>query len=401
MRQAIKDVGKELGPDAVILSNNRVNGGIEVVAAIDFDEELYKKEFSDKDEMNNQPIPASSTQNNQPENKFSTFDGFKPEMINTPSIWSQEPTLIKIQEELHDLRGLLEKQLSGIAWGETGRRYPTRAKLIRHLMELGLGPGLCRDVAMRVPEDLNFKQSWYRALAVLAQDLPVFGDEVLNQKGIITLAGPTGVGKTTTIAKLAARYALRNGRKHVALITTDCFRIGAHEQLRTYGRILDIPVHAVNGEKDLREALNILSDKDLILIDTAGMSQRDIRLQTQLEMIDKVAPQIKTLLVISAATQLAGLNEIVTTFSKNNIHGCILTKLDESSSLGEAITAVSNHRLPVAYLSDGQRVPEDIHIARASTLISRCVSLIQHSDQELLDESLEQVFKGVAVNANV
>ena len=122
MRQAIKDVGKELGPDAVILSNNRVNGGIEVVAAIDFDEELYKKEFSDKDEMNNQPIPASSTQNNQPENKFSTFDGFKPEMINTPSIWSQEPTLIKIQEELHDLRGLLEKQLSGIAWGETGRR---------------------------------------------------------------------------------------------------------------------------------------------------------------------------------------------------------------------------------------------------------------------------------------
>ena len=106
-------------------------------------------------------------------------------------------------------------------------------------------------------------------------------------------------------------------------------------------------------------------------------------------------------MVISAATQLAELNEIVTTFSKNNIHGCILTKLDESSSLGEAITAVSNHRLPVAYLSDGQRVPEDIHIARASTLISRCVSLIQHSDQELLDESLEQVFKGVAVNANV
>jgi flagellar biosynthesis protein FlhF len=455
MRQAIRDVGKELGPDAVIISNSRVPGGIELIAAIDFDETLLNNENPDNENREEQasqqatrdtkstttpPARQSATQPNYIEpksttSKFSESKFSEPKSRElksrelefakqqsrelpykeTPSkpepakekpgkdniIWSQEPTLMGIRDELNDIRSMLERQLSSFAWGETARRHPMRARLIRYLMDLGLSVDLCRDTAAAVPEDLSFKQTWYRALANLVQALPVLEEDILNHKGVITLVGPTGVGKTTTVAKLAARYAIRHGRRNIALITTDCFRIGAHEQLRTYGRILDIPVHTVNNEKELSEALNLVCDKDLILMDTAGMSQRDIRMQNQLEMISSVTPQLKTLLVLSATTQYSALEEIVTRFETNKLDGCILTKLDETVSLGASVSTVIKHQLPVAYTSDGQRVPEDIQIARATDLLNRCVSLMQQFHQDLEDESLEQVFRGIAVNANV
>jgi flagellar biosynthesis protein FlhF len=216
----------------------------------------------------------------------------------------------------------------------------------------------------------------------------------------VALVGATGVGKTTTIAKLAARYALRHGRERVALVTTDSYRIAAHEQLRTYGRILGIPVRIANNREELTESLKLLSDKDLVLIDTAGMSQRDVRLSQQFSLVEEAAPAIKTYLVLSTTTHRAGLTEVVKTFGKVKLDGCILTKLDETTSLGGAISTLAEHKLPVAYVSDGQRVPEDIHIARAPNLIQRAVQVAQQTNQALEQESLTLAFSGMVANAH-
>jgi flagellar biosynthesis protein FlhF len=222
----------------------------------------------------------------------------------------------------------------------------------------------------------------------------------LDQGGVVALVGATGVGKTTTIAKLAARYALRHGRERVALVTTDSYRIAAHEQLRTYGRILGIPVRIANSHAELSEALKLLSDKDLILIDTAGMSQRDVRLSEQFALLGEAAPNLKTFLVLSTTTHRSGLGEVVKAFGKVKLDGCILTKLDETTSLGGALSTAVEHKLPVAYVSDGQRVPEDIHIARAPNLIQRAVLVAQQTSQALEQESLNLAFSGMVANAH-
>ncbi len=314
--------------------------------------------------------------------------------------WSQDPAILELKNEMSNMRELLEQQLSGLAWGDLNRRDPLRAKLTRCLLELGLSPTVCEKVANTASEHKDFDNAWRHALAVLSHSLPVESTDILEQGGVVALVGATGVGKTTTIAKLAARYALKHGSASVAMVTTDGYRIAAHEQLRTYGRILDIPVRIANTHAELVEALKLLSDRALVLVDTAGMSQRDMRLSQQFQMIKNSTPGIKTYLVLSATTHRAGLREIAKAFGEINLDGCILTKLDETTSLGGALSAVMEHSLPVTYVSDGQRVPEDIHIARGHSLINRAVVIAQETNQALKQESLTLAFSGMVANAH-
>lgn len=466
MRQGIRQVREALGADAVILSNTRVNGGVEIVAAVDYDESLLQAETVGQDVLSNPAsAPAGSKAASRtnplsaerhlsadsvsissaavPGLKFSSLReqshalGEIPRnSIDQPSLasryasapsdsssatssstyndrpektaaqgyerieWSQDPAILELKNELQDMRSLLEQQLSGLAWGELTRRDPLRAKLTRCLLELGLSPTICERVADAAGTHADFDNTWRHALAILAHSLPVDSTDFLEQGGVVALVGATGVGKTTTIAKLAARYALRHGSERVAMVTTDGYRIAAHEQLRTYGRILDIPVRIANNHEELVEALKLLSDRDLVLVDTAGMSQRDIRLTEQFQLIQKSAPSIKTYLVLSSTTHRAGLREITTAFGEAKLDGCILTKLDETTSLGGALSAVMEHELPVAYVSDGQRVPEDIHIARGHSLINQAVLIAQETNQALKQESLNLAFSGMVANAH-
>lgn len=462
MRQGIRQVREALGADAVILSNTRVNGGVEIVAAVDYDESLLQAETVGQDVLSNPasapagkkaapranpfaaepPLAADSVSISSaalPELKFSSMReqphalGEIPRnSIDQPSLasryasapsdsssasgndrpekaaghgherieWSQDPAILELKNELKDMRSLLEQQLSGLAWGELTRRDPLRAKLTRCLLELGLSPTICERVADAAGKHADFDNTWRHALAILAHSLPVDSTDFLEQGGVVALVGATGVGKTTTIAKLAARYALRHGSERVAMVTTDGYRIAAHEQLRTYGRILDIPVRIANNHEELVEALKLLSDRDLVLVDTAGMSQRDIRLTEQFQLIQKSAPSIKTYLVLSSTTHRAGLREITAAFGEAKLDGCILTKLDETTSLGGALSAVMEHELPVAYVSDGQRVPEDIHIARGHSLINQAVLIAQETNQALKQESLNLAFSGMVANAH-
>ncbi len=361
IRQAIGKVREELGPDAVILSNQPVEGGVELVAAIDYDERLLR------DSPDGQKPPGR--------------DAARPQIE-----WAQDPALSDMRREIKSMRGLLEQQLTNLAFSEAARKHPLKTRLFQALRQLGLNPPVSQDIIRRLPETGDFDALWQHALALLARALPVTDDDILSRGGVVALVGPTGVGKTTTIAKLAARFVLRHGQRSVALVTTDNYRIAAHEQLRTYGRILGLPVRAAADADELSAVLSGFKDRRLVLIDTAGMSQRDVRLTEQFAALTAGIEAIKTYLVLSATTQASGLVEVVRAFGTVRLNGCILTKLDEAAGLGGVLSIVLQHRLPVAYVSDGQRVPEDMRPARAPGLVSRSVALMQQTGQMLKNQ---------------
>jgi flagellar biosynthesis protein FlhF len=304
-----------------------------------------------------------------------------------------------MRQEIKTLRSLFESQLTLLEWQQMGQRQPVRATVFRQLTELGLGSDVCRKLADHIAAEMDPEQAWQRALSLIARHVPVTGDDILERGGIVAMVGPTGVGKTTTVAKLAARFALRHGRNSVALVSTDNFRIGAQDQLRNFGRILGVPVHVAGTRAELEEVLAGLKDKRLVLIDTAGMSQRDLRLSEQFQALAELKLPIRTHLVLSANTQLASLSEIVRAFRRVKPVACIITKLDESASLGGALTAVLRHQLPIAYLGVGQRVPEDLQPARSDKLVEHACALVEHHRQESDDETLALTFGG-AVNAD-
>ncbi|VAW86969.1 Flagellar biosynthesis protein FlhF [hydrothermal vent metagenome] len=442
VRQAMRMVRDAQGPDAVILSNKRVDGGIEIVAAIDYDESAFRRtspvQPPEKQTGQNsaservpesqvqqptigqaatQPSVKSSAQPKIPLGRLSTpmsaasrYEG--EEKIQTrlqvpPSNiqWGQEPAIVEMQTELKSLRGMLEKQLSGLVWDEFTRRNPRKAELIQQLMALGLGDSLCKALAEEVPDCTQPDDLFRSALECFSRMIPVANDEILNEGGVVALVGPTGVGKTTTAAKLAARYALRHGNRHVALVTIDNYRVCAHEQLRTYGRILDIPVKTADSREELRKVLDDLCDRRLVLIDTAGMSQRDSHLSEQASMLCGDDMFIKTSLVVSATSQISSVQEVMNAFGLFNPVSVMMTKLDEATSFGGALDMAIQYGVPISYLCDGQQVPEDMHLARAYDLVNRCVDITERSvPGRNGDSGMEMIAQSIArgtENANV
>jgi flagellar biosynthesis protein FlhF len=371
VRQAMRKVREALGEDAVILSNKRVNGGVEVIAAIDYDESAIYEQQPSIDKL----VPQS-TANSQSQ------EAVKPKVV-----WSQEPTLLEMKGELRSMRGLLETQLANLTSVDFEVKHPLQHQMQQRMAKLGIGKTLASQLIEQLPNEGNIDDLWRRMLGKLAINVKVTDDDILTSGGVVALIGPTGVGKTTTIAKLAARFALRFGNRSVALISTDSYRIGAHEQLKAYARILDVPFKFANTRAGLDDALAAFSDRRLVLIDTAGMSQRDIRLSKHFELLGHERAEIATYLVVSTTSRLSGLNDVVATYKKFNVKGCILTKIDESTCLGSALDVVIRHNLPVAYVSDGQRVPEDLQPARSHTLVSRSVVIMQ-DNADLLEDGI-------------
>ncbi len=387
MRQAIRQVREAQGPDAVILSSRSVDGGIEIISAIDFDQDLVAEMAAQPADLVSERTPRMPTglvagegERDEAPEPFPADPA--PEPPPRPEVvWAQDPAISELQRELKQMKDLLQDQLSQLAWNDFSRREPLRAQLLGRLLKLGLAPPLAREIAASINQFSDPDGAWREALLTLIERLPVSGDAVLNHGGVVALVGPTGVGKTTTVAKLAARYALRHGPQQVALITTDAYRVGAQKQLLTYGRILDAPVHVVAGDRDLADAVRALADRGLVLIDTAGMSQRDLRLSEQFARLSAVA-EVRSYLVASANTQHAVLEDVVRAFDRSRLAGCIVTKIDEAVSLGAALSVAVRHDLPLAYVADGQQVPEDLHPARAHHLVSRAVALARRYDTD-------------------
>ncbi len=275
-----------------------------------------------------------------------------------------------MKNEMLAIRQLLEHQVSGLMWQDLAQKDPTKAMLIERLTALGLSEEIAEQVAGFVPKQADQEQAWQLALNLVTQQLNTTNNDIITQGGIVALVGPTGVGKTTTIAKLAARFAQVHGSDSVALISTDTFRIAGFEQLQTYGRIIGCQVKIAKDKQSLDGLIQEFVNKKLVLIDTAGMGQRDLRLAEHLTtLISNTRVRIRNYLVLAANTQQSVMQENVERFNKIPLVGCIYTKLDESLSIGEMISTAIKNTLPVGYLTDGQRVPEDIKVANAEKLV--------------------------------
>ncbi len=292
---------------------------------------------------------------------------------STPRIAAADPQVSQLMDEMHLIRGLLERQLAGFAWGSMSRESPVRAQLLGELLDAGFSGQFGRQLVEALPADMQLAEARKWARTAVGRNLRTLGPEgdLIDRGGVYALVGPTGVGKTTTTAKLAARCVVRYGADKLALLTTDSYRIGAHEQLRIYGRILGVPVHVVRDGEDLRHTLSDLRDKHMVLIDTVGMSQRDRMVAEQAAMLAR-SGQVQRLLLLNATSRGDTLDDVVRAYAGEDLAGCILTKIDEAATIAPAIDTVVRHGLLMSYVASGQRVPEDLHLPNRNYLLHRC-----------------------------
>lgn len=375
--QAMVQVNDVLGPDALILSNRKVAEGVEIIAAVDYEDDL----------LSSTPVSteAASVTDKAPD-KAAAVVARRPECAAGKPEGPETLSLQGVHSEIKALRNMLEVPLSRMVWSEMERLQPHRAALLARMIALGLHPVIANRIADQLTDIQDDEHGWKQSLSILENMLPVANDDLLDTGGVVALVGPTGVGKTTTIAKLAARFALRHGRRHVALVTMDHYRIGAHDQLRTYGKLIGVPVYIAGDEEELRVILNQMNDRKLILIDTAGTSQRAMQLSEQFAALNIDGAAIKRYLVLSATSHMAVNDEVVSTFSSINPERCILTKVDETTSLGGTLSVLIKHNLPVSHIGDGQRVPDDFHQASARRLAAQAGALLKDCGNTQSDE---------------
>jgi len=300
----------------------------------------------------------------------------------------------RLRHELRDLRELLETQLASLAWNDLNRRMPARARVLRQFAAIGVAPNLARELADAMKAAQNPRDAWRLPLGRFADRLPLASRDLADLGGIYAFVGPTGVGKTTTIAKIAARHVLKHGADSIALISTDTYRIGARDQLLTFARILGTPMHTATDARDLGRVLDGLRNKKLVLIDTAGMSQRDVRLAEQFATLRVEDAKVRPVLVLSAATERGALDEALAAFSSAEPKALVITKIDESALLGPILSLAIESRLPVVYVSDGQRVPEDLHVAASKRiwLMQTAVGRARSRPSQLSEDELAARF---------
>lgn len=277
-----------------------------------------------------------------------------------------------LMSELRAMRGMISSQLSSLSWFDSVRRHPVQTQLLRLMISNGFSPALARQIVHRLPEGLDELHASQWLLDVLSQNLSCAGEDAIAQHGgVYALVGPTGVGKTTTTAKIAANFALRHGAASVGLITVDTYRMAASDQLRAFGRLLNIPVHTARDAASLQDLLQLFEKKKLVLIDTVGVGQRDRRIK---ELFDAIpADKVQRLLVLNASAQAETLEETVQAYGAEAGTRCLISKLDEAVKCGAVVDVAIRRKLRVEGIANGQRVPEDWHAARAQLLVQKAL----------------------------
>ncbi|MEL4890865.1 flagellar biosynthesis protein FlhF [Xanthomonas protegens] len=297
--------------------------------------------------------------------------------------------LTQLRDELSLMRQMIEREMNRLT-DERLRGSPVRAQALELMDDYGFDSGITRDVVMQIPADLELHRGRGLMLGLLSKRLPIAALDPLEEGGVIALIGPTGAGKTTTIAKLASRFLERHAARDVALVTTDTIRVGGREQLHSYGRQLGIAVHEADSDAALQQLLERLADYKLVLIDTAGMGQRDRALAAQLHWL-RASRVVRSLLVLPANAHFSDLDEVVRRFAGADPQGVIMTKLDETGRFGSALSVVVDHRLPITWVTDGQRVPDDLHRANAASLVLRLEDLRRAADKPCTPEQTHAV----------
>ena len=440
-REALRLVKEELGGDAIVLSNRSVDDGVEITAVLA--SEIPAEPFADaprivRDEdftvslspkgtsfgahpkgtsfgahpkgtsfgaSGGERKPAAPAR--PPVTEKQTVREWQPSAARSESVRARPekrksqsaedaatavPDDSQLMRELVGIKDLIEQQLAGFAWTGLGHEAPAKTLLLADLLDAGFSAYLARRLVGSLPAGATREEGHNWLKGVLSRNLHTAGtdDEIIDAGGVFALVGPTGVGKTTTTAKLAARCVVRHGADSVALLTTDGYRIGAHEQLRIYGRILGVQVHAVRDSTDLRRTLADLADKHMVLIDTIGMSQRDRMVAEQASMLDG-AGDVRRLLLLNATSRGDTLDDVVRAYGREtgggDLAGVILTKVDEALSLAPAIDALIRSRLELYYVANGQRVPEDLHLPNRAYLLHRSLKgLPENSPHRLVGD---------------
>ena len=419
MRQAMKLVRDELGADAAIIGNRRIAGGVELTAALDYklsalaprvpnmelEDELRKTQSriataqaelslrsdgeSDKS-TNRQLFAGLPLTAAEPLTEPTLAEPRRPAPVPVASPGVDPRAFDSMRFELNSLRELMEVQLGSLAWNQLQGSRPAQANLWRRLQRIGLSGPLSRDLLELITDIEEPRQAWRMLLAHLARMIATPEVEPLEEGGVIAMVGPAGMGKTTTLAKLAARYVLKYGAHNIALVSMDSYRIGAQEQLKTLGRILNVSVTHVDPGQSLVQALEPLLRKRVVLIDTAGLQASDPALRMQLESLAGRGIKSKNFLVLATTSQKQVLSAAYHSYKRCGLAGCILTKLDETASLGEVLSLAISHELPVAYLTDGPRIPDDLHLPRRHQLVSRAVSV--QMQEEPSEEAMADMF---------
>lgn len=300
---------------------------------------------------------------------------------------------VEMMNELRSMKGLIEERFGALAFMEKLQRHPAQARLTQKLMDAGYSPALVKKLVEALPQDAGDEAAW--AADVLVRNLATAEHEhaLEDQGGVYAMIGSTGVGKTTGTAKLAAAFAAKHGAAHLGLITLDAYRVGAHEQLRTYGRILGVPVHTAHDRSSLEDLLDLLAAKKMVLIDTAGMAQRDSRTRELLDMLSHRS--IRKLLVVNAAAQGETLEDVVLSWRATDCQGVVLSKLDEAVKVGPALDVLIRHKLKVLAVANGQRVPEDWHRLSAQALVHRSLRAQGQSAFRMDAGDVNLVFAGL------
>lgn len=365
-REVMTQVRNELGADATIISHREINGWHEITAtqapksvpqnaakeSLGSDKQLLAKRAQEMLALFNSKQDARESKTDSA-NKVQ-----EPESVKEVEHNSLEALISEVRE----MKMNLQSQLNDISWGATSPHNQTKNMLISNFINLGFNQDLIKRVIKKLPIDLGYEDALLWTRDLLSKNIKSTEDEseILQGKGLYALLGPTGVGKTTTIAKIAARYALEHGNSSVGLISTDTYRIGGNEQLRIYAKIMGVEMLVAKNLDELNAATEKLSDKKLILVDMAGLSHKDTMVGKQLEMLAGAKAAIKKVICLNANNTTDGLNAVATAYAKKGLDACIITKADEAMTLGSALNVVMKNKLKVLYLTNGQRVPEDI-----------------------------------------
>lgn len=357
-REAMRQVRLALGPDALIVSNRRVNGGVEILAS------------------DASAVPTAQGAHTSAENPSHKVVGAEPHGNHDPR---PQPAYAGVSEEglmhaIGALRGSLEGRMEELLWSHQVRQTPVALHLFHDLLGAGFSTVLLRALLKRLPDSFTERAALQWARTELEARLPVISDEdKFWHPGLaVALIGPTGVGKTTTLAKMAARAVRRFGPEQLVLITTDTYRIGAHEQLKIYADLLRVAIHVVRNAQQLRTVMLSLRPDQVVLIDNVGISQRDRYVFEQASLLANAGRRIQRLLVLNAGSQGDTLDEVARSYSKDGgtpISGCIISKLDEATRLGAALDTAIRYKLPIHYVSTGQKVPEDLGFFSAAELV--------------------------------
>ena len=383
--KALKLVRESLGAEAIIISSRKVDDGVEIIASDGLDDisTLQSTDVNSQKKMQKESQVANRSIVHEEKQQADTteFAAVLDDVSNAVEISD-------MRAEINKLRNVLDAEISAIKVGHWGQQSKARAELFEKLSRIGLGVDLITKLVSCTEANDDMETASRKVLVKLKESIKIKEYDVSSLSGVVVLHGPTGAGKTTTVAKLAAHFLQKNDARDLVLVCADNARVGAQAQLETFGKLLGVSVVRVRETGEINSLLSLLREKKLVLLDTAGFGQVELRQPEKLFGMKKSIENVHHYLAIAATMQRSAMERILDSFSKLKLEGVILTKLDDAVHLGDVLTSIVRHDVPLAYWTDGQNIASDLHRADAAILISKAMHLNKTTSESKDDQIL-------------